>query len=259
MKRLSQSKNHTQLWIGLVMEARSDAEKAILQHVCSWNVRSWNVRSMNWGKLELVKQVMARVNTDILGISKLKWIGMGEFNWDDHYIYYCGQESLRRYGVAIIVNKRVQNAVLGCALKTTEWSLRFQGKPFISRKSKYMPWPVMLKKLMLNGSMKTYKTLELTPKKDVPFIIGDWNAKVGSQETPGITGKFGLGALPGSSPCWIQGFPQEDSVGERIAKQRDHRLDLTGLCRKPIKFVTPYLLWPRRPQAPSRIAEGAPP
>ena len=73
MKRLSQSKNHTQLWIGLVMEARSDAEKAILQHVCSWNVRSWNVRSMNWGKLELVKQVMARVNTDILGISKLKW------------------------------------------------------------------------------------------------------------------------------------------------------------------------------------------
>ena len=68
---------------------------------------TWNVRSMNQGKLEAVKQEMARVNINILGISKLKWTGMGEFNSDDHYIYYCGQESLRRNGVAIIVNKRV--------------------------------------------------------------------------------------------------------------------------------------------------------
>ena len=72
---------------------------------------------MNQGKLEVVKQEMARVNVDILGISELKWTGMGEFNSDDHYIYYCGQESLRRNEVAIIVNKRVQNAVLGCSLK----------------------------------------------------------------------------------------------------------------------------------------------
>ena len=72
---------------------------------------------MNQGKLEVVKQEMARVNVDILGISELKWTGMGEFNSDDHYIYYCGQESLRRNGVALIVNKRVQNAVLGCNLK----------------------------------------------------------------------------------------------------------------------------------------------
>ena len=72
---------------------------------------------MNQGKLEVVKQEMARVNVDILGISKLKLTGMGEFNSDDHYIYYCGQESLRRIGVAVIVNKRVQNAVLGCNLK----------------------------------------------------------------------------------------------------------------------------------------------
>ena len=79
-----------------------------------------NVRSMNQGKLEVVKQEMARVNVDILGISELKWTGMGEFNSDDHYIYYCVQESLRRNGVAIIVNKRVQNAVLGCNLKKTE-------------------------------------------------------------------------------------------------------------------------------------------
>ena len=75
---------------------------------------------MNQGKLEVVKQEMARVNTDILGISKLKWTGMCEFNSDDHYVYYCGQESLRRNGVAITVNKRVQNSVLGCNLKMTE-------------------------------------------------------------------------------------------------------------------------------------------
>ena len=72
---------------------------------------------MNQGKLEVVKQEMATVNINILGISKLKWTGMGEFNSDDHCVYYCGQESLRRNGVAIIVNKRVQNAVLGCSLK----------------------------------------------------------------------------------------------------------------------------------------------
>ena len=75
---------------------------------------------MNQGKLEVVKQKMVRVNVDILGISKLKWTVMGEFNSDDHYIYYSGQESLRRNGVAIMVNKRVQNAVLGCNLKKTE-------------------------------------------------------------------------------------------------------------------------------------------
>ena len=86
---------------------------------------------MNQGKLEVVKQEMARVNTDILGISKLKWTGMGEFNSDDHFIYYCGQESLRRNGVAIMANKRVQNAVLGCNLKNDRTiSVRFQGKPF---------------------------------------------------------------------------------------------------------------------------------
>ena len=80
-------------------------------------IGTWNVRSMNLGKLEVVKQEMARVNVDILGISELKWTGMGENNSDDHYIYYCGQESLRRNGVAIMVNRRVRNAVVGCSLK----------------------------------------------------------------------------------------------------------------------------------------------
>ena len=85
---------------------------------------------MNQGKLKVVKQVMTRVNIDILGISKLRWTGMDEFNSDDHYIYYCGQEFFRRNGVAIIVNKRVQNAVLGCNLKNDRMiSVHFQGKP----------------------------------------------------------------------------------------------------------------------------------
>ena len=80
---------------------------------CKYCIGTWNVRSMNQGKLEVVKQEMARVNINVLGISKLKWTGMGKFNSDDHYIYYCRQESLRRNGVAIMVNKRVRNAVLG--------------------------------------------------------------------------------------------------------------------------------------------------
>ena len=86
---------------------------------------------MNQGKLEVVKQEMARVNVDISGISELKCTGMGEFNSDDHYIYYCGQESLRRNGVAIMVNKKIRNAVLGCNLKNDRMiSVHFQGKPF---------------------------------------------------------------------------------------------------------------------------------
>ena len=94
-------------------------------------IGTWNVRSMNQGKLEMVKHEMARVNVNILGISELKWIGMGEFNSDEHYVYYCGQESLRRNGVAIMVNRRVQNAVLGCNLKNDRMiSVCFQGKPF---------------------------------------------------------------------------------------------------------------------------------
>ena len=94
-------------------------------------IGTWNVRSMNQGKLEVVKKEMARVNIDILGMSELRCTGRGKFNSDDHYIYYCGQESLRRNGVAIMVNKRVRNAVPGCSLKNDKMiSIRFKGKPF---------------------------------------------------------------------------------------------------------------------------------
>ena len=98
MKGWSQSKNNTQLWMRLV---RSKVQCCKEQYC----IGTWNVWSMNQGKLEVVKQEMARVNIDILGVSELKWTGMGKFNSDDHYIYYCGQESLRRNGVAIMVNK----------------------------------------------------------------------------------------------------------------------------------------------------------
>ena len=150
---------------------------------------------MNQGKLEVVKQEMARVNVDILGISELKWTGMGEFNSDDHYIYYCRQESLRRNGVAIMVNKRVRNAVLGCNLKNDRMiSVRFQGKPFnITVIQVYAPTSNAKEAEVEWFYEDLQDLLELTPRKDVLFIIGDWNAEVGSQETPGITGKFGLG------------------------------------------------------------------
>ena len=134
---------------------------------------------MNQGKLEAVKQEMARVNVDILGISELKWTGMGEFNSDDHYIYYCGQESLRRNGVAIMVNKRVQNAVLGCNLKSDRMiSVRLQGKPFnITVIQVYAPNSNAEEAEVEQFYEDLQDLLELTPKKDVLCIIGDWNAK----------------------------------------------------------------------------------
>ena len=154
---------------------------------------TWNVGSMKQGKLEVVKQDMARVSIDILGISELRWTGMGEFNSDDHYIFYCGQESIRRNGVAIIVNKRVQNSVLGCNLKNNRMiSVHCQGKPFnITVTQVYAPTSnAEVEVEWLYEDLQDL--LELTCKKEVLFIIGDWNAKVGSQETFGITGKFGL-------------------------------------------------------------------
>ena len=122
------------------------------------------------------------MNTDILGISELKWTGMGEFNSDQHYSYYCGQESLRRNGVAIIVNKRVRSAVLGCNLKNDRMiSVRFQGKPFnIMVIQVYAPTSNAEETEVEWFYKDLQDILELTPKKDVLFIIGDWNAKVGS-------------------------------------------------------------------------------
>ena len=149
---------------------------------------------MNQGKLEVVKQEMVRVNVNILGISKLKCTGMGEFNSDDHYIY-CGQESLRRNGVAITINRRVRNVVLGGNLKNNRMiSVHSQGKPFnIMIIQVHAPTSNAEEADLEQFYEDLQDLLELTPKKDVLYIIWDWNAKVGSQETPEVTGKFDLG------------------------------------------------------------------
>ena len=140
---------------------------------------------MNQGKLEVLEQEMARVNVDILGISELRWTGMGEFNSDDHYIYYCGQESLRRNGVAIKVNKRVRNAILGCNLKNNRMiSVLFQGKPFnITVIQVCAPTKNTEEAEVEQYYEDLQGLLELTLKKYVLFIIGDWNAKVGVGNT----------------------------------------------------------------------------
>ena len=176
---------------------------------------------MNQGKLEVVKQEMASVNVDILGISELKWTGMGEFNSDNHYIYYCGQESLRRNGVAIIANKRVRNAVLGCNLKNNRMiSVRFQGKPFSITVIQVYASTSNAEEAEVEWFYEDLQDLlELTPKKDVLFLIGVWNAEVGSQETPGVTGKFGLG-VHNEAGQRLKQFCQENALV--IANTLDH-------------------------------------
>ena len=182
---------------------------------------------MNEGKLEVVKQEMARVNINILVISELKWTGMGEFNSDDHYIYYCRQESLRRNGVAIMVNKRVRNAVLGCNLKTDRMiSVCFHGKPFnITVIQVYAPTSNAEEAEIERFYEDLQDLLELTPKKDVLFIIGDWNAKVGSQETLGVTGKFGLG-VQNEAGQRLTEFCQENAlvIADTLFQQHKRRL-----------------------------------
>ena len=171
---------------------------------------------------------MARVNVDILGISKLKWTGMGKFNSDDHYIYYCGQEYLRRNRIAIMVNKRVRNAVLGCNLKNDRMiSVRFQGKPFnITVVQAYAPTINTEEAEVERFYEDLQHLLELTPKKDVLFIIGDWNAKGGSQETPGVTGKLGLRIWNEAGHRLIE-FCQENSlvIANTLFQQHKRRLD----------------------------------
>ena len=137
---------------------------------------------------------------------------MGEFNSDDHYIYYCWQESLIKNGLAIMVNKRVRNAVLGCNLKDRMISVHFQGKPFnITVIQAYAPTSNAEEGEVERFYEDLQDLLELTPKKDVLFITGDWNAKEGSQETPGVTGKFGLGVQNEAGQRLIE-FCQENAL-----------------------------------------------
>ena len=148
---------------------------------------------------------------------------MGEFNSDDHYIYYCGQESLRRNGVAIMVNKRVQNSVLGWNLKNDRMiSLHFQDRPFnITVIQAYAPTSNTEEAEVEQFYEDLQDLLELTPKKDVLFIIGDWNAK----ETPGVTGKFGLG-VPNEAGQRLIEFCQQNTlvIANTLFQQHKRRL-----------------------------------
>ena len=152
---------------------------------------------------------------------------MGEFNSDNHYIYNYGQESLRRNGVPIMVNKRVQNAVLGCNLKNNRMiSVHFQGKPFnIMVIQAYAPTSNAEEADVERFYEDLQDLLELTPKKDVPFSIGDWNAKVGSKETPGVTGKFGLG-VQNEVGQRVREFCQENAlvIANTLFQQHEKRL-----------------------------------
>ena len=192
-------------------------------------IGTWNVRSINQSKLEVIKQEMISVNMDIIGIIELKWTGMGEYNSDDHYIYYCEQESLTRNGVVNIVNKRVRNAVLGCSLKNYRMiSVHFQGNPFNIR-------VIQVYKLTINAEEAEVEWfyedlqgfLELTPKKDILFIIGDWNEKVESQEIPGVIGKFGPGVQNKAGQRLIE-FCQENSmvIANTLFQQHKRRLHI---------------------------------
>ena len=199
-----------------VVDVTSDGSKVwcCKEQYCIW---TWNVRSMNQGKLEVVKEI-ARVNIDILGISELKWTGMGRFNSDDHDIYYCGQESLIKNGVALIVNKRVWNAVFGSNLKKWQNDLCLFPRQTIQCHSNPSPCPNTKAEEAEQFYDGLQDLLELTPKKDVLFIIGDLNAKVGRQEIPGVPGKFGLGV--------------QNEAGQR----------LTELCQKSILVIANTLL-----------------
>ena len=169
---------------------------------------------------------MTKVNIDILGISELKWTGMGDFNSDDHCIY-CRQESLRGNGVAIIVNKRVRNAVLECNLKDDRMiSVRFQSKSFsITVIQVYAPTSNAEEAEVEQFYEDLQDLLELTPPKNVLFIIQDWNAKVGNQETPAVTGKFGLGVRNEARQRLIE-FCQENTLvtANTLFQQHKRRL-----------------------------------
>ena len=204
---------------------------------------------MNQGKLEVVKQEMAKVNIDILGISKLKWTGMGEFNSDDHYIYYCGQESLRRNGVAIVVNRRVQNAVPGRNLKNDRMiSVHFQGKPLsITIIQVYAPTSNAEEAEAERFYEDLQDLLELIPKKDVLYITEEWNEKVGSQETPGVTGKFGLG-MRNEARQRLMEFYQENALvmTNTLFQQHKRRLytwTLDGQHRNQIDYILCSQRW----------------
>ena len=196
-------------------------------------IGTWNIALMNRGKLDSFKQKMARVNIDILGINELKWTGMGEFNSDNHYIYYCGQESLKRNRAGLVFNKRAQNAALGCSLINGRMIyLCFQGQSFnITLILVYAP-NTTAKDAEVDRFFEDWKAvLELTLNekkrkgKDVLFIIKDWNAKGGSQEISRIICKFGLVVQNEAGPRLTE-FCQENMLVIENTHLKQHKTRL---------------------------------
>ena len=183
---------------------------------------------MNQGKLEVVKQEMARVSVDILGINELKWTGMGEFNSDHHYIYYCGQESLRRNGVAIMVNKRVQNAVLECNFKNDRMiSVHFQGKPFnITVIQAYAPTSnaeeAEVEQFYEDLHTRPFRT---NTQKRCPSHYRGLECKSRKSRNTGVTGNFGPGVQNEARKTLIE-FCQENAlvIANTLFQQHKRRL-----------------------------------
>ncbi|XP_060137402.1 uncharacterized protein LOC132593028, partial [Zootoca vivipara] len=213
-------------------------------------IGTWNVRTMSGGKLDVVKNEMTRINIDILGISELKWKGMGEFRSGDYHIYYCGQKSCSRNGVALIVNKRVAKAVMGCNLKNDRMiSIRIQGRPFnITVIQVYAPTTGAEESEIDQFYEDLQHLLEMTPKKDVLLITGDWNAKVGNQEIKGTTGKFGLGVQNEAGQRLIE-FCQENKlvITNTLFQQHKRRLytwiSPNGQHRNQIDYILCSQRW----------------
>ncbi|XP_053217975.1 elongation factor 1-beta isoform X1 [Podarcis raffonei] len=213
-------------------------------------IGTWNVRSMDHSKLDVVKQEMARINIDILGISELKWTGVGEFSSDDHHIYYCGQESHRINGVALIVNKRVARLILGYNLKNDRMiSIRFQGRPLHTTVIQVYAPATDAEETEIDQFYEDLQCLlKLTPKKDVLLIMGDWNAKVGNQEIKGTTGKFGLGVQDEAGQRLIE-FCQENKlvITNTLFEQHRRRLytwkSADGQHRDQIDYILCSQRW----------------
>lgn len=158
-------------------------------------IGTWNVRSMSLGKLEIVKREMTRCEIDILGVSELKWNGMGHFNSTDHSVYFCGNEKGGRNGVGIICSSEISRCVLGYnPVSDRIISIRIQGKPInISIIMVYAPTSAAEIEELEDFYDKVQEVLDEIPKGDILYILGDWNAKVGKQPTQSVTGEFGLG------------------------------------------------------------------
>ena len=179
-------RKNEQKWCSVVDVSGDESKIWCKEQYC---IGTWNARSTNRGKLDTVKQETVRRNINILGTSELRWTGMGEFNSDDHYIYYCGQESHRRNGIVLRVNKRVWNVVCGCNLKNDRMiSLRFQGQPFnITVIQAYAP-TMHVKEAEVDQFYEDLEhLLEITPKQMFYSSLGTGTQKAGSQEIPGVS------------------------------------------------------------------------